>query len=178
MRWVRDIAARLPDDADVLELGCGRGVPATRELAKRHNVTGVDVSRAQLELARHHVPEALYVHADMCRIEYDDSSFDGVVALYSLGHLPPDDQRGMLRRVARWLRPGGLFLVTVSARDDVEERVEDDWLGAPMYMAHIPAEETRTILRDSGLELVRDLVEPQVEHGQEVSFLWLLAARP
>src|SRR3954449_646665 len=34
--WVRDLDARLADGSDVLELGCGRGVPVTRELARRH----------------------------------------------------------------------------------------------------------------------------------------------
>src|SRR6266542_6329971 len=36
MEWVRDLDARLVDGSDVLELGCGRCVPATRELARRH----------------------------------------------------------------------------------------------------------------------------------------------
>src|SRR5438552_17973965 len=40
LEWLRDLDTRLPDDADVLELGCGRGVPCTRELARRHRVPG------------------------------------------------------------------------------------------------------------------------------------------
>ena len=56
--WLRELDSRLLDDASVLELGCGRGVPGTRELARRHRVTGVDISAVQIELARHHVPEA------------------------------------------------------------------------------------------------------------------------
>src|SRR5256714_4097677 len=58
LSWLRDLDARLPERADVLELGCGRGVPGTRELARRHRVTGIDISAVQIELARHHVPEA------------------------------------------------------------------------------------------------------------------------
>jgi predicted TPR repeat methyltransferase len=46
LKWLRDLDGRLPDGSDVLELGCGRGVPGTRELARRHRVTGVDISAA------------------------------------------------------------------------------------------------------------------------------------
>jgi SAM-dependent methyltransferase len=77
MEWVRDFDARLDDGADVLELGCGRGVPATRELARRHRVTGVDISAVQIELARHHVPEASFIHADaMVRTALDNGEID------------------------------------------------------------------------------------------------------
>ncbi|MGB8005473.1 MAG: methyltransferase domain-containing protein, partial [Gaiellaceae bacterium] len=80
MAWVRELDAQLDDGADVLELGCGRGVPATRELARRHRVTGVDISAVQIELARHHVPEASFVHSDAMELEIAPASFDAVVA--------------------------------------------------------------------------------------------------
>src|SRR5439155_11506885 len=79
---VSDLDARLDDGADVLELGCGRGVPATRELARRHRVTGVDISAVQVELARHHVPEASFMHADAVELEVAPASLDAVVGLF------------------------------------------------------------------------------------------------
>src|SRR6266536_5176883 len=78
--WLRDLDGRLADGADVLELGCGRGVPGTRELARRHRVTGLDILAAQIELARHHVPEASFMHADATELEIAPASFDAVVA--------------------------------------------------------------------------------------------------
>src|SRR2546429_8118440 len=80
LEWLRELDSRLPDGADVLELGCGRGVPGTRELARRHRVTGVDISAAQIELARHHVPEASFVRADAIELDIAPGSVDAVVA--------------------------------------------------------------------------------------------------
>src|SRR2546430_13429967 len=91
MEWVRDLDARLDVDADVLELGCGRGVPTTRELARRHRVTGVDISAVQIELARHHVPEASFVNADATELDIAPASFDAVVALFVFGHVPIEE---------------------------------------------------------------------------------------
>src|SRR5213592_542424 len=121
MDWVRDLEARLDIGSDVLELGCGRGVPATRELARRHRVTGVDISAVQIELARHHVPEASFVHADALDLDIAPGSLDAVVALYVFGHVPADEQRELTSRIAVWLRDGGLLLATFGVGDPGED---------------------------------------------------------
>ena len=175
MEWVRDLDARLADGSDVLELGCGRGVPATRELARRHRVTGVDISAVQIELARHHVPEASFVRADATELEIAPASFDAVAALYLFGHVPAAEQPDLIARIGSWLRPGGLFLSTFGAGDPGEE-VDEDWLGAPMFFASLGGDAYSSLLRESGLDPIRDEVDVQIEPGHgEVAFRWILA---
>jgi SAM-dependent methyltransferase len=173
--WLRDLDARLPDGADVLELGCGRGVPGTRQLARRHRVTGADISAVQIELARHHVPEASFVHADALELEVAPGSFDAVVALYFFGHVPLDEQRELIRRIALWLRDGGLLLATFGAGEPGEE-VDADWLGAPMYFASLGYGSYLPLLRELGFEPLREEVVVQQEPGHgDVAFHWVLA---
>jgi SAM-dependent methyltransferase len=173
--WLRDLDARLPDGSDVLELGCGRGVPATRELARRHRVTGVDISAVQIELARHHVPEASFVHADAAELDVAPGSLDAVVALFFFGHVPVDEQRDLISRVAVWLDEGGLLLATFGAGEAGED-LDPDWLGAPMFFASLGGDMYIPLLRESGLEPLRDevLVQHEPGHG-EVAFHWVLA---
>ena len=161
--------------ADVLELGCGRGVPATRELARRHRVTGVDISAVQIELARHHVPEASFIHADAVELEVAPASFDAVAALFVFGHIPLEEQPGLIARIGLWLRDGGLFLGTFGVGGAGEE-VDPDWLGAPMFFASLGRRRACLSLRDAGLEPLRDEVVAQHEPGHgEISFRWILA---
>lgn len=175
LEWLRDLDARLPDGANVLELGCGRGVPGTRELARRHRVTGVDISAVQIELARHHVPEASFVHADATELDIAAGSLDAVVALYVFGHIPMDEQRELIARIALWLDDGGLFLATFGAGDAGED-VDEDWLGAPMFFASLGGSSYLPLLRDCGLEPQRDEVIVQNEPGHgDVAFHWMLA---
>jgi SAM-dependent methyltransferase len=175
LEWLRDVDARLPDGADVLELGCGRGVPGTRQLARRHRVTGVDISAVQIELARHHVPEASFVHTDALELEVAPGSFDAVVALYFFGHVPVDEQRELIGRSSLWLRDGGLLLATFGAGEPGEE-VDADWLGAPMYFASLGGASYLPLLRDLGFELLREEVVVQQEPGHgDVAFHWVLA---
>ena len=175
LEWVRDFDSRLPSRSSVLELGCGRGVPVARELARRHQVTGVDISAAQIELARHHVPEASFVHLDAMELDVAAASVDGVLALYVLGHMPIQEQPSLIERIGSWLRPGGLLLATVGA-GAAAEIVEDDWLGAPMFFASLDTHAYPAILRSAGFDLVRDevIVLRDPGHG-EVAFRWVLA---
>lgn len=175
MAWLRDLDARLPDGSNVLELGCGRGVPGTRQLARRHRVTGVDISAVQVELARHHVPEASFVNADALDLEIAEGTLDAVVALHFFGHVPMDEQRDLIGRIALWLREGGLFLATLGAGDAGED-VDDDWLGAPMFFASLGRDSYLPLLRDCGLEPLRDEVVTQHEPGHgDIAFHWVLA---
>jgi SAM-dependent methyltransferase len=175
MAWVRELDAQLDDGADVLELGCGRGVPATRELARRHRVTGVDISAVQIELARHHVPEASFVHSDAMELEVAPASFDAVVALFVFGHVPVEEQPGLIARIALWLRDGGFFLGTFAVAERGED-IDDDWLGVPMFFASLGGDAYAPLLREAGLEPLRDEVVTQNEPGHgDISFRWFLA---
>jgi SAM-dependent methyltransferase len=177
MRFVRELDARLPEGADVLELGCGRGVPVARELAKRHRLTGVDISAAQIALARHHVPEANFVHGDYTEIDVAADSLDAVAAILTVTHVPREEHAELLGRIARWLRDGGLLLCSLGS-GDAPGSVEEDWLGAPMFFSHFDADTNRRLLRETGFELLLDEIVPMQEEGHgEARFLWVLAQK-
>lgn len=99
------LAAELRPKAAVLDLGCGAGVPATRWLAERFPVTGVGFSERQLELASRNAPAATFVKADMSEVRFEPKTFDAVVALYSIIHVPRSEHSALLRNIRRRLRP-------------------------------------------------------------------------
>src|SRR5690242_12506740 len=65
LRYLARLLELVPLGTDVLELGCGAGIPVTQALAAWRQVTGVDISAAQVALAREHVPQATIIQADM-----------------------------------------------------------------------------------------------------------------
>lgn len=87
-RFVPWLLRSLPPGAIVLDLGCGNGTPRTQALAARFRVIGVDLSWIQLSLARAHVPEAVFIQADMMHLNLQPNSLDAVVAFYSIIHVP------------------------------------------------------------------------------------------
>ena len=140
--------------------------------------TGVDISAAQIELARHHVPEASFIHADYTQLEIAPRSFDAVVAILTLTHVPREEHPELLTRIGDWLRDGAYLLATFGTADD-PGTVERDWLGAPMFFSSFDAETNRGLLRDAGLRLeVDELVQQDEDEHGRVTFLWVLAQKP
>ena len=177
MRNLARLLDLLPAGAEVLELGCGAGVPVTQALAERGRVTGVDISAEQIALAERLVPDATFIHADMTALDFPAGSFDAVVAFYALTHVPRAEHQALLARIAGWLRPGGLLLATMGAGDS-PDMVEPDWLGAPMFFSHYDAETNRGMVERAGLELIDAEVVPEDEDGETVEFLWVVARKP
>jgi SAM-dependent methyltransferase len=175
--WVEKLERRLPERSRVLDLGCGGGGPTTVALAARHDVLGVDISDRQLERARRLVPEARFMRADATEVALEQESFDAVVSLFMLGHVPRAKQRPLLERIYGWLAPGGLLLATLATAntDDVEET----WLGAPMFFASYDEEWDRRALESVGFVLEDARVVPFEEPGHGVvRFMWVLARKP
>jgi SAM-dependent methyltransferase len=174
-RWLAALQRRIPAGADVLDLGCGCGVPVATTLAGAgHHVTGVDLSEVQLARARLLVPRATFVHADARQVFFPDQAFDAVVCLYALIHLPLDDQPRLISRIAGWLRPGGLLLATTGAR--AWTGTAEHWLGgpAPMWWSHADADTYRWWIVEAGLRVESEEYVPEDTSGHQL--FW--AGRP
>jgi SAM-dependent methyltransferase len=129
--WVEELAGQLPSRAVVVDLGCGAGLPATRELTDRGlRVLGIDFSAVQLSRARHLVPAASLVRADMTELHLQRSRVDAVVSFYALIHVPLEDQRTLFPRIRSWLRHGGYLLAITGAG---RWTGIDTYLGAEMF---------------------------------------------
>jgi cyclopropane fatty-acyl-phospholipid synthase-like methyltransferase len=169
--------AAIAPGADVLELGCGAGRPMTAALAVDRNLTGVDISSAQLALARANVPGATFIQADLTTLDWPAATFDAVVAFYVLTHVPREAHAELLARIGRWLRPGGVLIASFGVEDD-PGGIEADWLGVDMYFSHFSARVNRRLVAAAGLEIERAdvIVEPEDRFGAR--FLWILARAP
>jgi ubiquinone/menaquinone biosynthesis C-methylase UbiE len=170
--YLRELDSRLPDGAKVLELGCGAGVPCTRVLAERHDVLGVDLSQAQLDLARRNVPGARFDKADMTQLDFPEASFDAVAAFYSILHVPRSEQPALIAAIARWLKPGGLFLTSlgVGTPDSTE-----NWLGVEMFFGSNTPDVNRALLGRHMDIVIDDLVTMHEPEGA-ATFHWVLTA--
>jgi len=166
----------VPAGARVLELGCGAGIPSTRQLARRLEVLGVDISHSQLEQARRNVPRAEFVQGDISELQFADESFHGVVALYTISHLPREEHARLFADVYGWLAPGGYFLATLGARDTPDWT--GDWLGEPMFFSSHDADTNRRLVRCAGFALLIDEVAMTREPEGDVPFLWVLGLKP
>jgi nicotinamidase-related amidase/SAM-dependent methyltransferase len=184
-RYLDVLLESLQAGARLLELGCGGGGTVTRRLAERFELTGVDISARQVELAVRNVPGATFVHGDYTRLDFPAASFDAVAAFYAFTHLPPGELPRVLGRIVTWLRPGGLLVATMPSRR-TGAPIDPNWLGAPMYFSGYAEAESRRFVEEAGLRIESARVETPERrttrrHDQEFerhSFLWVIATKP
>lgn len=175
--WIDELVGRLPAEPVVLELGCGSGSYATSVFGERGDLLGIDISAEQVRRARHRYPGARFIEADFTMVDLDPDSFDAVVSVYVLNHVPRADLPVLLTTITEWLKSGGHFLASFGRSGG--EGVEDEWLGVPMFFASYTESENRQLVQAAGLEIERDeviaIVEP--DHG-EARFQWIVASKP
>lgn len=150
------ISERLKPDSRILDVGCGAGVPVARQLANKFEVTGVDISSSMIAAARQNVPSARFIQADVMEADFPAAGFDAIVSFYAIFHILRQKHRELFRRFFRWLRPGGLLLVTVARHDDGPGYTEDDFLGETMYWSNFGPDTYRKILAETGFAIEQD----------------------
>lgn len=175
-RYLGELAGLLEPGARVLELGCGNGEAATRWLSARYRVTAVDVSAAQVELARRAAPGATVVEGDLLEIRCEPGSFDAVCSFNVLNHLPRERLGELLDGIAAWLDADGVLVASFGAGDT--EGWVGTWLGTEMFFSSSPPEVNRALVEAADFEIVSDelvtIFEP--EPG-EATFQWIVARR-
>ena len=101
--------------ARVLDAGCGWGVTLAALEQRGYRATGLDVSRQALE--RLNRPERHLIQADLTHAfaesQVSSSGYDVILALDVVEHI--DDDQAAVTNLARLLRPGGIFIVSVPA---------------------------------------------------------------
>ncbi|WP_037305637.1 class I SAM-dependent methyltransferase [Amycolatopsis orientalis] len=94
----------------LLDLGCGAGGFARLAAAHHTRVTGLDASRALVDIARTRHPAGPFLVGDMERVPFPDAEFTAVTAFNSL-HFARHPAR-VVTEAIRVTRPGGRIAVT------------------------------------------------------------------
>ncbi len=164
-RWLRPFFRAVPRGSDVLDLGCGCGMPDALLLCERFRVTGIDISDVQVDRARRLVPSARFVRADMTRVRFRSNTFGGILCLYSLIHVPLDEQPKLIERIHDWLRPDGILLIITGQK--AYTGVQEHWLGsnAAMFWSHADADTYERWFERAGFEVLRRTHVPEAGDG-------------
>ncbi|MEV4193455.1 class I SAM-dependent methyltransferase [Streptomyces toxytricini] len=151
------LAARLAPGSRVLDVGSGTGRPVAERLADAgFEVTGIDVSRVMVELARAQVPKARFEQCDV-RDFTPEGGFDAVCSFFPLLMMTRAEASAALRRMAGWLVPGG-YLVSATVPADVED-AEVEWMGRRVRVSSCSTDAYLRLLReDCNLEVLHHSV--------------------
>jgi SAM-dependent methyltransferase len=96
---------------ELLDVGCGTGVHANL-LSKRYQVTGIDIDKKMLSVARRNFPQLQLKQGDMLDFKLT-RRFDVIVCLFSaIGYVKTKSRlQKTIRNMSAHLLPGGVLLV-------------------------------------------------------------------
>ncbi|HEY7487970.1 MAG TPA: class I SAM-dependent methyltransferase [Streptosporangiaceae bacterium] len=104
--------------APVADVGCGPGHVAGY-LYEHVSTLGLDLSPRMVEIAARTHPEIGFFVADMRSLPVPDQTWGGIVALYSIIHIPLPELPAVFAEFHRVLRPGGPILLSFHLGDEL-----------------------------------------------------------
>jgi ubiquinone/menaquinone biosynthesis C-methylase UbiE len=129
-KWVFDTLLQLPEDARILELGCGPAYLWRENISRvpaGWNVTLSDLSSGMLDAAWRNLVVTgrafQFKEIDAQSIPFEDETFDAVIANHMLYHVP--DRPKAVAEIKRVLRPGGRLIATTVGDNHMKEMM--DW---------------------------------------------------
>lgn len=140
----------LPPNATVLDAGCGPGRDS--EYFDQHGlrVTGIDLSKKLLSLAKRKVFHATFIKQDLRKLEFPDLTFDGIWACASLHHLKRTDMPYVVSRFFNILKPGGVMFISVKEGIGEEDVIESLSSGLPRHFVYYQENELCALLAHAG----------------------------
>ena len=135
---VSDWCDNLATGTDIIDIGCGSGIPVTRTLIEAgHNVRAIDASPSMVNVFKSRFPD-IPVHNELAEdSDYFGLTYDAAIAIGVIFLLTGDRQLRLINRVSKILRPHGQFLFTAPMETgswiDVITGRESRSLGAETY---------------------------------------------
>ena len=117
-------AERVQGLGAVWDLGCGPGHVAGYLHERGVDVRGLDLSAEMVAQARRLHPAIVFAQGNMRSLETETGSLGGIVAFYSLIHIPRDEMAAVLGELLRVLRPGGALLLAFHIGQETIHRDE------------------------------------------------------
>lgn len=164
--WIRDMEVSPWDDAvlvafarrvagrgRVLDAGCGEGRITAQLVSMGVDAHGVDLSPEMIRNAQAFRPDLRFEVGSLTELPFADGAYAGVVAWYSLIHVPPSVLPEAVAELVRVLEPGGWFLAAFQT--DAETFRPETLAQIPVSLAfHRPdASEFGALLDGLGLDV-------------------------
>lgn len=169
------------DLGPVADIGCGTG----RITAYLHtlglSVFGIDLSPEMVSAARGEHPHLRFQQGSMTELELQNNSLGGIVAWYSIIHIPDEDLLDVFAQFCRVLAPGAPVLLSFAVGDEALHRHEVGGHEVSLDFHPRQPDTVTDLLAEAGLSERARLVRQPDEEGEFREWVpqsYLLARKP
>ncbi|WP_410575269.1 class I SAM-dependent methyltransferase [Amycolatopsis sp. cmx-4-61] len=159
-------------DGPAVDVGCGPGHFTAYLASLGVDASGVDLSPGMVDLARRSYPQLRFEVGSMTDLALPDASVAGVLASWSLIHVPDESVPAALGHFHRVLRPGGLLVIGYHV--GVGTRLKTQGYGGHPMRVHVHLRQPWWLarrVRDAGFTVDAEwLLDPEAEVSQAILF--------
>ncbi|HEX5400864.1 MAG TPA: class I SAM-dependent methyltransferase [Pseudonocardiaceae bacterium] len=156
----------------VADVGCGPGHMTAHLHGLGLDVFGIDLSGGMIEVARREHPDLRFDVGSMTDLDMPAATLTGLLASWSLIHVPDDVVPTVLGHFHRVVRPGGLVLIGIHVGDT--SRLKTEGYGGHPMKVYVHRRRPATLaawLRDAGFEIEAEwLLAPDANTAGAILF--------
>ena len=143
----------------VADVGCGPGYVTGYLHDAGVDAFGIDLSPGMIAIARRDYPDLSFEVGTMTDLALADDSVVGIVAFWSVIHVPDHAVPGVFEEFRRVLRPQGLVLIGFHVGDETRHRTEG-YTGRPVSVESYRRRPSKISgwLREAGFTIEAELV--------------------
>jgi ubiquinone/menaquinone biosynthesis C-methylase UbiE len=164
-----ELVANRHPDGQLIEVGSGPGHVAAYLRGLGISIRGIDLSSAMVDLARREHPEITFDVGEMGALDASDASLTGLVAWYSIIHVPPAHLPAVFTEFHRVLTDGGHLLLAFQIGDDVLHFDEAFGHQVSLDFRRLQPDTVSALLDDAGFDLIAQLVRAPIPAGPAAS---------
>jgi 2-polyprenyl-3-methyl-5-hydroxy-6-metoxy-1,4-benzoquinol methylase len=168
---LEEFSKLLPRAGQVLDAGCGVGRPTSEFLSRKgFSVTGVDISKRMIDLAKKNVPDARFFQKNILTLDFHDESFDGIICVYTLWHIPRANHPTIIQNFHRMLKDDGILVLNTG---NYESEGMSEFFGEPMLWSTNDPKKTLAVVKELGFSI---FLEGVLKLGGERQY-WIFAKK-
>jgi len=162
----------------VLDVGCGPGRLTDYLHRLGLMVFGVDLSSEMVAVARRTYPNIRFDVGSMLALDLPDGTLGGVVANYSIIHVPCEQLPEVFAEFYRVLASGGYVLLVFQVGDERLQLTEAFGHPIALNFYRRPPDRVAKLLRQAGLDPRVQMVREPDEGVEKTQQAYLLAYKP
>ncbi len=174
VRWKARKAALAPykQSGSLLDLGCSSGSFLEFMQSESWKLYGIEMS-AEVARTAESRSKAQVFAGDILEAPFPHEFFDVITCFDVLEHLY--EPRRVMARIAKWLKPGGIFYVLVPNVDSAEARVFGSYwhgLELPRHLFHYSPASLKFLAESAGLQEVSLETRRNPAVGTSLRYVW------
>lgn len=165
--------AEMPAGGKVIDVGCGPGRITSYLRGHGLDIDGLDLSPRMIQVAERVCPGVRFSVGSMTDLPSGSGSLDGLVAWYSIIHVPPPHLPEVLDEFNRVLRPGAAVLLAFHAGDERARLSEAYGHRIALDAYRLRPEAVSALLERAGFSIAAELVRaPRLQERTDQAYLF------